>query len=318
MYMPKRAVRDSLIAAMAVAMLSLATGCGGSDDKAAPDAGSAAADGTPAADGSGQLAVPDGTSDEVKKTYILENALAACMKKQGFTYTPHVVAPSTDDPLAGMDGEDYAVSKKFRQKYGFGMYAADAYPNDPKAPFSNAGGRVGGKTVTPADDDEKGMTPAQLKAYDAALNGVPPKTTDKTVLDKPRGCTAVARVKAYGPEQSAAAAKKEQSDREETNRTNGLALNGDTQLVQLAQQYATCLRGQGIPVSTTQPTGMSTMVRLDRTAKLPEHHQLSSEAALPLLTKDIDVALKDLECGKAFRAAYYPKEKAHPYWGDGA
>lgn len=155
MYMSKKAVRDSLIAAMAVAMLPLVTGCGGSDDKAAPDAGSAAADGTPAADGSGQLAVPDGTSDEVKKTYIMENALAACMKKQGFTYTPHVVVPSTDDPLAGMDGEDYAVSKKFRQKYGFGTYAADAYPNDPKAPFGNAGGRVAGKTVTPADDDEK-------------------------------------------------------------------------------------------------------------------------------------------------------------------
>lgn len=314
----KKAVRDSLIAAMAVAVLPLVTGCGGSDDKAAPDARSATADGTPAADGSGQLAVPDGTSDEVRKTYVMENALAACMKKQGFTYTPHVVTPSTDDPLAGMDGEDYAVSKKFRQKYGFGTYAAGAYPDDPKAPFSNAGGRVGGKTVPAGDDDEKGMTPAQLKAYDAALNGVPPKTTDKAVLDKPRGCTAEARVKAYGPEQSAAEAKKEQAGREQQNRTNGLALNGDTQLVQLAQQYATCLRGQGIPVSTTQPTGMSTMVRLDLTAKLPEQHQLTREAALPLLTKDIDVALKDLECGKAFRAAYYPKEKAHPYWGDGA
>ena len=40
---------------------------------------------------------------------------------------------------------------------------------------------------------------------------------------------------------------------------------------------------------------------------------MSKEEALPLLTKDIDIALKDLECGKKFRAAYFPKEKAHPY-----
>jgi hypothetical protein len=45
---------------------------------------------------------------------------------------------------------------------------------------------------------------------------------------------------------------------------------------------------------------------------------MTKEAALPLLTKEIDVSLKDLECGKQFRAAYFPKEKAHPYTGGAA
>lgn len=318
MDMSKNAIRNSLAAALAVAMLPLVTGCGGSSDKAGSDSASAATDGsTKAADGSGQLAIPAGSSDEVKKMYVLENAIAACMKKKGFTYTPHVVTPRSDDPLAGIDGRGYAVSKKFRQKYGFGNYAAAVYPNDPNAPFSNAGGKHGGKTITPPDDDEKGFTPAQKKAYNNALNGVPPKTTDKEVLEKPGGCSAEAHVKAYGPDQSVADAKKQQAAREDANRSNGLALNGDAQLVQLAQQYATCLKAQGIPVTTTQPTGMVTMVRLEQ--NVPENHfTMSKEEALPLLTKEIDISLKDLECGKKFRAAYFPKEKAHPYWGDGA
>jgi hypothetical protein len=317
MNMPKMMVRNSLVAAVAVAMLPLVTGCGGSSDKTGSDSAAAADSSTKAADGSGQLAIPDGSSDEVKKMYVLENATAACMKKKGFTYTPHVVTPSSDDPLAGIDGRGYAVSKKFRQKYGFGNYAAAVYPNDPNAPFSNAGGKHGGKTITPPDDDEKGFTPAQKEAYNNALNGVPPKTTDKEVLEKPGGCSGEAHVKAYGPDPSVADAKKQQAAREDANRSNGLALNGDPQLVQLAQQYATCLKAQGIPVTTTQPTGMFNMVRLEQ--KVPENHAtMSKEEALPLLTKEIDISLKDLECGKKFRAAYFPKEKAHPYWGDGA
>lgn len=45
----------------------------------------------------------------LKKQYLLENAIAACMKKQGFTYTP--VAP--EDPAASWatDGADYELTK---------------------------------------------------------------------------------------------------------------------------------------------------------------------------------------------------------------
>lgn len=321
MRMSHRPVRNSLVAALAVATLPLMTGCGGSSGSSGtsgPDSSSAASDGSKTADGAAQLAVPDGTDDNTKKTYIQENATAACMKKQGFTYTPHVAPPASDAAATGTDGEDYALTKKYRQKYGFGTYAAAAYPDDPI--FSNAGGRggkggTGGKTVIPEDDDEKGFTPAQLKAYDTALNGPPARSKAEEKLG---GCTAEARIKAYGPELSAKEAKKQQTASEERNRANGLALNGDTQLVQLAQQYATCLRAEGIPVSTTQPTGMAAMVQGDITSSLPEHHDVSKEEALPLLTKEIPVALKDLECGKDFRAAYFPKEKANPYWGSGA
>jgi hypothetical protein len=316
MSMPKN-LRIPVATALAVALLPLLAACGGSGAKAA-DAGSASVSGANSAstnvDGAVQLTVPDGADDATKQEYILQNTLAACMKKQGYTYTPHVATTSTDTFGGGLDGEDYALAKKFRQKYGFGNYAPAVYPNDPDAPFNSAAGRAAGKTVTPADDDEKGFTPAQLKAYGVALSGPPAKSKAE---EKIGGCEAKASAAAYGPPLSAAAEKKKEDAQAEQNRANGLALNGDTQLVQLAQQFAACLQTQGITVTTTQPTGMVDMVRMGQ--NVPENHfGMTKEAALPLLTKEIDVSLKDLECGKQFRAAYFPKEKAHPYTGGAA
>ncbi|MGW3647895.1 hypothetical protein [Streptomyces sp. NPDC000878] len=318
--MPKR-LRVSVATALAVGLLPLLAACGGSGDQA--DAGSGAAAGgganaandtTTNADGAVQLTVPDGVDDDTKKQYISENTLAACMKKQGFTYTPHVVTADGEDNLGGLTGEDYAVAKKSREKYGFGNYAAAVYPDDPDAPFSNAGGKTGGKRTDPVDNDEKGLTPAQEKAYQQALSGPPAATKAEEKLG---GCQLEASEAANGPALSADEEKKAYDAKEEANRANGLALNGDAQLVQLAQEFAGCLRDQGIPVSTTQPTGMSDMVRLDQ--QVPENHfTMTKEEALPLLTKEIDLSLKDLECGKKFRAAYFPKLKAHPYYGDNA
>jgi hypothetical protein len=301
----------------AAGLLPLLAGCGGSTGGGAgadvTSVASSAAKTATAADGSVQLTVPDGADDQTKKQYLMENALASCMKRQGFTYTPHVFAPAPSS-MTSVDGEDYAAAKKYRQKYGFGYYAGAAYPDDPKAPNSKKNGN--GKQLTPSDDDEKGFTPAQLKAYDAALMGPPAKSKAE---EKIGGCQAKADAVVNGPPLSAAAQLKAQHAREEENRENGQALNGDAQLVQLAQRYAACLRDQGIPVSTTQPTGMADMVRIDISSKLPEtFHDIPKDEALPLLTQDIGVALKDLECGKEFRAAYFPKLKAHPYWGAGA
>ncbi|MEH0420361.1 hypothetical protein [Streptomyces sp. B21-083] len=318
--MPKR-LRVSVATVLAIGLLPILAACGGSDDKSDTGNGStsasganAANDSTTNADGAVQLNVPDDADDDTKKLYITENAIAACMKKQGFTYTPHVGAPGADETVAGLEAEDYEAGKKVRGKYGFGNYAAAVYPDDPKAPFGNAGGRQRGKVLDPVDNDEKGFTDAQKKAYEAALVGPPAKSKAEEKLG---GCELAGSVAANGPALSAEEEKKAWDAKVEENRANGLALNGDTQLVQLAQEFAACLKGQGIPVTTTQPTGMPDMVRLNQEVS-EDHFNLTKEEALPLLTKEIDLSLKDLECGKKFRAAYFPKQKAHPYWGDNA
>lgn len=307
-------IRGSLVTALAVGMLPLLAACGGgkaADASAGSGGGSQAAGTTTTANGAVQLTVPDGVDDATKKEYIQENAIAACMKKQGFTYTPHVQTSTTADPLAALDGEDYARAKKFRQKYGFGYYAGAVYPDDPNVPY---GKRALGSRNGSTNHDQDGLTDAQKKAYDTALSGPPAKTKAE---EKIGGCTKVGMTKAYGPMLGADAEKKAEKARNDQNHANGLALNGDPELVQLAQQFASCLTAQGIPVTTTQPTGMVAMVRLDISRKLPENFlSMSKEDALPLLNKDIGIALKDLECGRKFRAAYFPKEKAKPYYGE--
>ncbi|MDV9175670.1 hypothetical protein R6V09_36845 [Streptomyces sp. W16] len=310
-------IRGPLVTALAVGLLPLLAACGGGGDgsgKSASSSGSSSGSGattTTTAGGAVQLTVPDGVDDATKKQYIEENAVAVCMRKQGFTYTPHVQSSNAADPLAAVDGEDYARAKQFRQKYGFGYYAGAVYPNDPDVPYSKA---AMAKRTAPQDHDEDGLTDAQKKAYDIALTGPPAKSKAE---EKVGGCSEVGRAAAHGPALSAAAEKKAEKARDNANHANGLALNGDSQLVQLAQQFATCLTGQGISVSTTQPTGMVDMVRLDISRQLPENFMsMSREVALPLLNKDIGIALKDLDCGKKFRAAYFPKEKAKPYYGE--
>ncbi|WP_405949132.1 hypothetical protein OG588_24185 [Streptomyces prunicolor] len=305
-------IRTSTLA-LTFGLLPLLAACGGgSDSKSASSEGSSSSSAaTTTVNGATQLTVPDGVDDATKKEYIQENAIAVCMKKQGFTYTPHVRTSTETDAFAAVDGEDYARAKQFRQKYGFGYYAGAVYPNDSNVPFSKA---ATAKRTAPQDQDEDGLTDAQKKAYDIALVGPPAKTKAE---EKVAGCTETGRVAANGPALSAAAEKNAEKARDDQNHANGLALNGDAQLVQLAQQFASCLTAQGISVSTTQPTGLVSMVRLDISRQLPENFMsLSKDKALPLLNKDIGIALKDLECGKKFRAAYFPKEKAKPYYGE--
>lgn len=302
-------------------LLPLAAACGGPSahtSSAAGDSGSSqASSGAASSDASasgGLLAVPSDADTATKDAYLEENLIATCMRKQGFSYTPHVEGAS--DPLAAGEGEDYTLAKQFREKYGFGLYAGAVYPDDPKAPLSKA---------SQAQDDvdaryEASLTPAQRTAYDKALGGVGAafvKNGSKTT-EKPSGCEGAAQRKVEGPPKSQAEIAKETKAQDEVDKENGQALNGDPKLIALAQSYASCLRDQGIPVTTTQPTSIGDMVKFQVSATLPPDgtSHLSKQQALPLLTHEITLAMEDLTCGKAFRAAYFPALKKHPYVGD--
>ncbi|MFB6784812.1 MULTISPECIES: hypothetical protein [unclassified Streptomyces] len=89
--------------AAAVSPLPLLAACGTGSETASHTAGKSSAG------SSAQLDVSADAGAVLKKQYLLENAIAACMKKQGFTYTP--VAP--EDPAASWatDGADYELTK---------------------------------------------------------------------------------------------------------------------------------------------------------------------------------------------------------------
>ncbi|WP_328333743.1 MULTISPECIES: hypothetical protein [unclassified Streptomyces] len=303
--------------AAAVSLLPLLAACGtgtGSESHSANGAKTTAGS-------SGQLDIPADANADLKKQYLLENAIAACMKKQGFTYTP--VAP--EDPAASWatDGADYALTKKYRQKYGFGIYSGIVYPNDAGSSGSTAARKDSGRTPNAAYVDT--LTPEQKTAYNKALGAPPdPKTGEKNWT----GCQGEADKKVYG----SATAQERSTRTANQNQANAQALNGDPKLVALAQSYASCLTKDGISVTTTQPTGIGEMVRLQALKSAPAgaggiapveadgntRKSMSKKDALPLLTKDIEVAMQDLKCGKEFRAAYFPKFLKAPTSGGGA
>ncbi|WP_238431775.1 hypothetical protein [Streptomyces cavernae] len=241
----------------------------------------------------------------------MENAIAACMKEQGFPYTPQ--APTDFRDTYTTSGADYELTKKFRQKYGFGYAARAVYPNDPQLSNKEANGPSANAKY------RETLTPAQQAAYEKALGGPPdPKVGEKDWT----GCSGTADKKVYG---STSVQERSEAQASE-NQRNAQALNGDPELVALAQSYASCLRKEGISVTTTQPTNIADEVKFQsadsaaagegevapdadggKPAGAPSPKSMSKEEALPLLTKEIELAMKDLECGKDFRAAYFPK-----------
>lgn len=278
-----------------------------------------ASDGTTTASAAaddGRLAIPADADPDTRKYYLSENATAACMAKRGFRYVPDPGDDTAAREFSAVDGQDYALAKKYRGTYGFGAYASAVYPDDRAVPNNKVNNQP---RPDPNASYLAALAPAQRKAYDTALGDpeVSLKDGAKKMVHHPGSCSEEARLKVYGPAKSQAEQEQENARGEERAREDEQALNGDPQLVSLAQGYATCLRNDGVQVTTTQPTGIADMVKFQQYAQLPPDgvQAMSRTEALPKLTHEIDLAMKDLECGKAFRAAYFPKFKKHPNGG---
>lgn len=297
----------SVAVAVGVLALSACSG-GGGKGSAEPGASGSATSSSPAVSAAGELAVPADADEDTKKEYVYENAMASCMRAQGFTYTAHV-SQEIDDPLDEGEGKDYAAAKKYRQKYGFGIWAGAVYRNDPTVFGSEAYNK---KDTNPDSSYLNALSDAEKQAYYKAY-GERKRTSNGTyVLD---GCQKKSTEKAYGPQKSRSEIDKESAEEKQRALAAQQALNGDPQLVSLAQAYASCLTKEGIPVTTTQPTSIGDMVKFQVSAQTPPDGilSLSRSEALAKLTQEISVAGKDLKCGKDFRAAYFPKHAKHPF-----
>ncbi|MEU6705419.1 hypothetical protein [Streptomyces wuyuanensis] len=304
-------MRGALPVAAAAGVLLLA-GCSPSDTQSPGAASSAGGSPAPSAAPNGLLTVPHDADEETKKQYLYQNAIAECMRAKGFSYTPHV-EDADDGPPLPIDGQDYKLSKEYRGKYGYGFsYARVVYPDDPNV--------IGSETSTDEEHPNAAyretLTPAQLRAYDKALGEW--RVQDGQKLESP-GCRKAADVKAYGPEKPKAERDREEEAAKAADRAAQQAVDGDPRLVSLAQDYASCLRAEGIAVTTTQPTSISDMVKFQVNSHVPADgwENLDKETARTELAQEIGTALKDLECGKKFRAAYFPKLAENPFVGAG-
>lgn len=305
---------------LAVTALLLTSACSSGSDEASAGAAATTAAGAateapkPGADG--RLDAPAGADEETKKQYAYTNELAACMKQAGFAYVPYV--PVTRPQDAGDADRDYQRAREMRAKYGFGAFAGYVYPGDPAVPGSGVE-----SSRDPNDATYQALTPDQKAAWDLALMGTSDRAQSKQVMLSGKGCMGRTRTKVYGDQAKIDADSKAQADQARLSRQN---LNGDPELVRLAQGYASCLRGKGYNVTTNAVTEIRTALQFEWFGKAgqmtkpavqrdpapgatatEEPPSLAPDIARAQLTQEIQAALADLDCGKDFRAAYFPK-----------
>ena len=277
-----------LVAACGTAQQPTTTAADGSSSAAA--AGESPAVPPPAADS------PEGKAEANSVT--TENLIADCMKAQGFTYVPRPLKfGRAAGNLSGMDPAlvPYEDLKKYRAKYGFGTFARDVYPNDLNVSLPPT-------TPNPNTAIRDALDPAQQKAYDDALDGgarKPRAMGDVEDTSKRAGsCSAKAAEQVFGKEKPADPAKEAAAAQAQQQ------FQTDPQLLEAAQGYATCLRGQGYEVPAVKPGAIERTVEQAAT-KL--HDEAQGANLQQGLDHEIKMALDDLECGKAYEVVAKPK-----------
>jgi hypothetical protein len=162
------------------------------------------------------------------------------MEQQGFTYVPHAPAESPTPSSPSIRGQHpalvaYEDLKTFRQKYGFGVYAADVYPEDP-----NVAPRRPTTTPNPNDAIKASLAPAAKEAYNKALYGGGKGDG---------GCVNDSMKAVFGDTPADDAAKQAQT------RQTQSAFESDPGVVKAANAYAACLTDRGHKLSSTKPRG---------------------------------------------------------------
>ncbi|WP_146103898.1 hypothetical protein [Nonomuraea solani] len=284
--MPKRS-HLALAVAFSAAVLG---GCGGAAESAQP------APSKPAA---------------VDNKHRLETAKADCMKQKGFKYIPYVrpEKQESDEERKRASG-DYQAMRKYRAKYGYGVFAMHVYPKEMKNP-----------AVEPEPDPnmkvQSQLSAAQAQSYRKAADG----------------CMIAAAKQVLGLELKSFDDYFAQMN-VASERAADEQLNSDPGLVESAGAMATCLKGKGYSITDTKPTAMAErgqrvfLTQEDKIGReqspdvpdvapprkegeIPMMYQptLTPEEARPHLNKEIKAALDDLECGKDFYPAYEPRSK---------
>ncbi|MFI7709347.1 hypothetical protein [Nonomuraea sp. NPDC049480] len=240
-----------------------------------------------------------GTEAVYEKKAAIEETRVACMKESGFTYLAEPVIKRTWHPgererLAG----DYEALRTYRAKYGFGVWSKAVYPRDPVVnPDSGE---------NPNNENMMAMSADELKKWRAADDACFSKAVKQHL-----GMTVTSYWDDYVGKLDAAL------DR------SVAALDKDAQLAQLGERFAKCLGVSQTKPSVLAELGHSQFTK-QRTEVAKKQHKgplpkapkgrtlimwstMKPAEAKPYLDKEIKAALKDLECGKSFYAAYSPK-----------
>jgi hypothetical protein len=278
-----------------VVVLAFAAGCAGTAKDNAPS--QTGAPGAPAASSS------QAQTKEQQDAARVENLIADCMKAQGFTYIAQPVIISDDQNAKAGAGDPsqvpYEQLKTYRQKYGYGIYGRDVFPNDPA---------VGNRLTVPDPNNaiRDGLDPARKAAYNKALHGdaaglkaggKPPPTGP---VD--HGCSGKAAEQVYPPS-TAKPDPAKQADYQKLLQQ----FQTDPELVKASQAYGACLRQKGYPVASTKPGVIEMTVQqliLKERSDLPE--KIDAARAQQGLQTEITKSVEDLDCGRDYERLAQP------------
>ncbi|MBF8188652.1 hypothetical protein ITP53_23565 [Nonomuraea sp. K274] len=214
---------------------------------------------------------------------------ADCMKQQGFKYVAYVPPKQekTEEERKRAAG-DYQAMLKYRQKYGFGAWAFEVYPEEMM--------RQSGADAAAADPNMKivsKLSTAQAQAY--------MKAKDTCAIRAGKQALGLTLKSASDHLIQMLTAREQAIGRE---------LDGDPGLVELAAAMAGCMKSKGHTFDDTKPTAMADRGRIFATEQTRLREHVSSVQARQHLNKEIKAALDDLECGKSFYPAYEPRQTA--------
>lgn len=247
-------------------------------------------------------AVPSPTSSVEgfrAKRIRMENFKATCMKAKGFKYTAfHIPERQQTEQDKKMATGDYEAMKANRSRHGFDFWYHTVYAKDEQ-----------GNQVTfkdPNSEFQQALSQTQQKAWQKASEECFAAGA-KSIYHR-----VVAGEQDYW---------KQYADFRE--KLLARALDGDGDLIALGQRFGDCLKASGYKVPSVRPTklpnrGWDAMVEYTNAlAEKQSGKKHEGEGwAMPHLTpaetraeldKEVKGALDDLECGKDFYAAYYPK-----------
>jgi hypothetical protein len=205
-------MKKPVAAAVLTLTVALIAGCGGSDEQAA---------GTPPGSGSVEDQLGFGRLDSPEARVKAENAIAACMKAQGFDYIP--VDPAAAQ--AALTGKSNLSDEDFDKQFGYGiatLYGRGTPQSDP-----NAGIR-------------QNLSAADLRAYDATLSGGQPDQTFARAADtgdfsQLGGCTKQAADKLFGGSELLTTAQRKLDELDE-------AVLQDQRMVRAFEAWRSCVR----------------------------------------------------------------------------
>jgi hypothetical protein len=273
--------RRRLVALAATACLPLLAGCGGGDSS---NSSASASSGASASGGTIEDQLGFTRRGVAAASAKVENAIAACMKAQGFDYVP----VDSVAQQAALTGKPNMSDEEYEQQFGYGittLYGRGSAQTDPNAAIRS------------------GLGQADVAAYDRALSGGKPDQTFAYAVDtgdftELGGCTKKATDAAFGGTQLLQTLQRKLDELDDS-------IAADQRMVHAQEKWRTCMKdATGNEYEDAESIEDDIKQRFERLVGsvvppgevAPAGTQVDQAALAKLQQDELDLFHKDLAC----------------------